>query len=75
MRIIFLSKKKEEKHMRTVHRLVHAAVVDYDFELAKDGVKLMSDVFGLRGLNFGKAMCEKRINELEDKLKGIESEG
>lgn len=75
MRIIFLSKKKEEKHMRTVQRLVHAAVVDYDFELAKDGVKLMSDVFGLRGLNFGKAMCEKRINELEDKLKGIESEG
>lgn len=68
MRIIFLSKKKEEKHMRTIEKFVHMAIVNGDFELSEDGVDLMADIFGLKGLFFGKAMCEKRLEELQDEL-------
>ena len=75
MRIIFLSKKKEEKHMRTIEALSHMAIENCDFELAEAVVDLMGDFFGLKGLLFGKAMCEKRLEELEDKLKEIQAEG
>ena len=75
MRIIFLSKKKEEKHMRTIEKFTHMALVNGDFELGEDGVELMGDIFGIKGLLFGKAMCEKRLEELEDKLKEIQAEG
>lgn len=68
MKIIFLSKKKEEKHMRTIEKLTHMAIANGDFELGEDGVELMGDVFGIKGLLFGKAMCEKRLEELRDEL-------
>lgn len=71
MRIIFLSKKKEEKHMRTIEKLVHMACVNCDYELGEDGTELMGDVFGLKGLLYGKAMCEKRLEKLQDELKEI----
>ena len=64
MRIIFLSKKKEEKHMRTIAKFTHVAIANNDFELGGDGLKLMSDIFGIKGLLFGKAMCEIRLEEL-----------
>ena len=75
MRIIFLSKKKEEKHMRTIDKFTHMALANGDFELGDDGVELMGDIFGLKGLFFGKAMCEKRLEKLQDKLKEIQAEG
>lgn len=75
MRIIFLSKKKEEKHMRTIEKFTHMALVNGDFELGVNGVELMGDIFGLKGLLFGKSMCEKRLEELQDKLKEIQAEG
>lgn len=75
MRIIFLSKKKEEKHMRTIEKFTHMAIENYDFELSEDGVDLMADIFGLMGLLFGKSMCEKRLEELQDELKRIQAEG
>ena len=31
MRIIFLSKKKEEKHMRTIEKFTHIAIVNGKF--------------------------------------------
>lgn len=68
MRIIFLSKKKEEKHMRTIEKFTHMALANNDFELGEDGVDLMDDIFGLKGLLFGKAVCEKRLEELRDEL-------
>ena len=68
--IIFLPKNKKEKHMQTIEKLTHMALENNDFELAEAGVDLMGDFFGLQGLNFGKAMCEKRLAELQDKLKG-----
>lgn len=68
MRIIFLSKKKEEKHMRTIEKFTHMALVNGDFELGEDGVELMGDIFGIKGLLFGKALCEKRLEELRDEL-------
>lgn len=72
MRIIFLSKKKEEKHMRTIEKFTHMALANNDFELGEDGVDLMDDIFGIKGLLFGKAMCEKRLaEELQDELKKI----
>lgn len=74
MRIIFLSKKKEERHMRTIEKLTHMALENGDFELGEDSVELMSDIFGIKGLLFGKAMCDKRLEELEDKLKEIQAE-
>lgn len=67
---IFLSQKKKEKHIRTIEALTHMAIENNDFELAEAGVDLMGDIFGLQGLNFGKTMCEKRLSELQDKLKG-----
>lgn len=75
MRILFLSKKKEEKHMRTIEKFTHMTLVNGDFELAEDGVDLMGDLFGLKGLLFGKAVCEKRLEELQDELKEIQAEG
>lgn len=72
MRIIFLSKKKEERHMRTIEKLTHMALANGDFELGEDGVELMGDIFGIKGLLFGKAVCDKRLEELEDKLKEIQ---
>lgn len=75
MRIIFLSKKKEEKHIRTIEKLTHMALVNGDFKLGEDGVELMGDIFGLKGLLFGKAVCEKRIEELQDELNEIQAEG
>ena len=76
MRIIFLSKKKEEKHMRTIEKLTHMALVNGDFELGEDGVELMGDIFGIKGLLFGKAVCEKRLEELREELiKKLRSEG
>lgn len=69
MRIIFLSKKKEEKHMRTIEKFTHMAVENIDFELAEAGLNLMGDLFGLRGLLFGKAMCEKRLEELREEIR------
>lgn len=75
MRIIFLSKKKEEKHMRTIEKFTHMAIANNDFELGGDGIKLMSDIFGIKGLLYGKAMSDKRLEELEDKLKEIQAEG
>lgn len=68
MRILFLSKKKEEKHMQTIEKFTHMAMANGDFELGEDGVDLMGDLFGLKGLLFGKAMCEKRLEELRDEL-------
>ena len=73
MRIIFLSKKKEEKHMRTIEKFTHMALENYDFELCEDGTELMGDIFGLKGLFFGKAMCEKRLEEIREKI--IKGEG
>lgn len=61
MRIIFLSKKKEEKHMRTIEKFTNMAFANGDFELGEDGVELMGDIFGIKGLLFGKAMCNKRL--------------
>lgn len=75
MRIIFLSKKKEEKHMRTIEKFTHMAIENYDFELGEDGMELMADFFGLKGLLYGKAMCEKRLEELQDKLMEIRQKG
>lgn len=75
MRIIFLSKKKEEKHMRTIEKFTHMAIVNGDFELGEDGVELMDNIFGIKGLLFGKAICEKRLEELQDELKEIQAEG
>ena len=75
MRIIFLSKKKEEKHMQTIQKFVHVALMNGDFKLCEDGVELMGDIFGLKGLLFGKAACEKRIEELQDELNEIQAEG
>ena len=75
MRIIFLSKKKEEKHMRTIEKFTHMAIENDDFELAEAGVDLMGDFFGLKGLLFGKAVCEKRLEELQDELKEMQAEG
>lgn len=74
MRIIFLSKKKEEKHIRTIEKLTNMAFDNGDFELGIDGVELMNDIFGLKGLLFGKAMSDKRLAELQDKLKEIQVE-
>lgn len=74
MRIIVLSKKKEEKHMRTIEKFTHMAIANGEFELGEDGVELMDDIFGIKGLLFGKVMCEKRLEEL-DELKGILTEG
>lgn len=68
MKIIFLSKKKEEKHMRTIEKFTHMALVNGDFELGEDSVDLMDDFFGIKGLLFGKAMCEKRLEELREEL-------
>lgn len=68
MRIIFLSKKKEEKHMRTIEKFTHMALLNGDFELGDSGVELMGDIFGLKGLLFGKAACEKRLEERRDEL-------
>lgn len=65
MRIIFLSKKKEEKHIRTIEKLTHMAVENIDFELAEAGLNLMGDLFGLKGLLYGKAMSDKRLEELQ----------
>lgn len=65
MRIIFLSKKKEEKHIRTIEKLTHMAVENIDFELAGAGLNLMGDLFGLKGLLYGKAMSDKRLEELQ----------
>lgn len=75
MRIIFLSKKKEENHMRIIEKFTRMALVNNDFELAEDGVDLMSDLFGLKGLLFGQIMCEKRLGELRDELKEIRQKG
>lgn len=75
MRIIFLSKKKEEKHMRTIEKFTHMAIANKDIELGADGVELMGDIFGIKGLLFSKAMCEKRLEELQDELKEIQAEG
>lgn len=75
MRIIILSKKKEEKHMRTIEKLTHIALQNNDFELVGDGVELMGDIIGIKGLLFGKAMSDKRLAELQDKLKEIQVEG
>ena len=75
MRIIFLSKKKEEKHIRTIEKLTDMAFDNGYFELGIDGVELMNDIFGLKGLFFGKSMCEKRLEELQDELKEIQAEG
>ena len=76
MKIIFLSKKKEEKHMRTIEKFTHMACKNGDFELGEDGADLMADIIGLKGLLFGKAMCEKRLEELRDKsLKEIRQKG
>lgn len=75
MRIIFISKKQEEKHMRTIEKFTHMALENCDFELGEDGVELMGDIFGIKGLLFGKAMCEKRLEELQDKLKEIRQKG
>lgn len=74
MKIIFLSKKKEEKHMQTIEKFTHMALVNGDFELGEDGVELMGDIFGIKGLLFGKAVCEKRLEELQDELKEIQAE-
>ena len=68
--ITFLPKNKKEKHMQTIEKFTHMAIENNDFELAEAGVDLMGDIFGLQGLNFGKTMCEKRLAELQDKLKG-----
>lgn len=75
MRLIFLSKKKEEKHMRTIEKFTHMAFVNGDFGLGVDGVDLMGDLFGLKGLFYGKAVCEKRLEELQDELKEIRQKG
>ena len=75
MRIIFLSKKKEEKHMRTIEKLTHMALANGDFELVTDGIKLIGDIFGIEGLLFCKAMSDKRLAELQDELiKEIQAE-
>ena len=68
MKIIFLSKKKEERHMRTIEKFTHMAIANGDFELGEDGVELLGDIFGIKGLLFGKALCEKRLEELRDEL-------
>ena len=75
MRIIYLSKKKEEKHMRTIEKFTHMALVNGDVELCGDGVELMGDIFGIKGLLWSKAACEKRLEELQDELKEIQAEG
>ena len=76
MRIIFLSKKKEEKHMRTIEKFTHMALKNGDFGLGEDGVELMGDIFGIKGLLFGKALCEKRLEELREELiKELRAEG
>lgn len=69
MKIIFLSKNKEEKSMRTIEKLTHMAVENNDFELAEAGLNLMGDLFGIKGLLFGKAMCEKRLEELREEIR------
>lgn len=63
MRIIFLSKKKVEKHMRTIDKFTHMAIANNDIELGADGVELMGDIFGIKGLLFSQAMCKKRLAE------------
>lgn len=75
MRIIFLSKKKEERHMRTIEKFTHMALANDDFELVTDGIKLIGDIFGIEGLLFCKAMSDKRLAELQDELKEIQAEG
>ena len=67
--VIFLSNEKKEKHMQTIEALTLMAIENNDFKLAEAGIDLMGDVFGLQGLYFGKTMCEKRIAELQDKLR------
>lgn len=60
--------------MLTIEKLTHMALANGDFELGIDGVELMGNIFGIKGLLFGKAICEKRLEELQDELKEIQAE-
>lgn len=52
--------------MQTIDKFTHMAIENHDIELCVDGVELMSDIFGTKGLLFSQAMCEKRLEELQD---------
>ena len=64
MRVIVLSEKKIKKGIETLEKLTHTAIMNDDFGLFEDGVELMNDVFGMRGLLYGKEKSDERCAQI-----------
>jgi len=64
MRVVVLSEKKTQRGIETLEKLIHTALMNDEYALFEDGLDLMHDVFGMRGLLYGKEKSDERCTQM-----------